>query len=175
MVLIDTFLTRLNDILVKIASAIFILFLGFIIGRFLGKLSHKILKELEIDEMIANAIRVKIPLADLVSFIVHFFIYSVAIVLSLNQFGIGIKFLYFIVVIILLSLLIFIITTIKDLIPNLYAATKIKNKFAQGQKLKVGNIEGTIIEITNTDVRIVTKHDDFMSIPNSYLIKKLKI
>ncbi len=175
MVLIDTFLTKLNDILIKIASAIFILFLGFIIGRFLGKLSHKILKELEIDKMISNTMRVRVPVADLASFIIQFFTYSAAIVMSLNQFGIGIKFLYFIIIIILLALFIFIVTTIKDLIPNLIVGSKIKHKFSQGQKLKIGNIEGTIVEITSTDVKIVTKHEDFMSIPNSYIKKKLKI
>lgn len=174
MVKLSTLLAKLNNILIKIASAIFILFLGFIIGRFLAKLSHKILRELEIDRMVAK-IRFRMPVADLVAFIIQFTTYSAAIVLSLNQFGLGIKFLYFISIIVLLALLLFIITTIKDLIPNLISSRKVKNRFSQGDKLKVGNIEGTIVEITKTDIRLVTRNHDFMSIPNSYLKRMLKI
>lgn len=175
MVSLDVFLTKLNSVLVKIGSALFILFLGFIIGRFLAKLSHKILKELEIDRMVTNAIRLKIPIADLISFIIQFFVYSSAIILSLNQFGIGIKFLYFIAIIILLLLILFLVTTTKDLVPNLLAGPAIKKKFSQGDNIEIGNIKGTVVEITNTDIKIVTKQKDFMSIPTSYIKKKLKI
>ena len=77
--------------------------------------------------------------------------------------------------ILLLALIIFIITSVKDLIPNLVAGPKIKKMYTQGDKLKVGNIEGTVVETTTTDIKIVTQHHDFMSIPNSYLKKKLRI
>lgn len=175
MVSFDTILSNINSILIKIASALFILFLGFIIGRFLSKLSHKILKELEIDKMVTNTMRLKIPTAELISFIIQFFVYSSAIILSLNQFGLGIKFLYFITIIVLLILIAFIITATKDLIPNIIAGKKIKGKFSQGDKLKIGNIEGTVVEVTNTDIKIVTREQDFMSIPTSYIRKKLKL
>ena len=175
MVRFDLFLATLNNIILKIGAALFILFLGFIIGRFTAKLSQKILKELEIDRIVANTIRFKIPLADLISFIIQFFVYSGAILLSLNQFGVGIKFLYFISMMVLLALILIIVTTIKDLIPNLLAAKEIKNKYTQGDMLKVGKIQGTIVEVTPTDIKIVTQQHDFMSIPNSYIKRHKKI
>src|SRR4030042_595339 len=71
-----------------ILSVIILLF-GFIIGRVVGKLVLRVLHEFEVDKTLKNFMVVTFSFEQAISSFASFFIYFLAVVLALNQLGIG--------------------------------------------------------------------------------------
>ncbi len=169
--------TTLNSITLNLIAAIVILIVGLIIGRFISNLTRKILNELEFDRILKEQARIKLPTTELISSIIKYVIYVIAIVLALNQVGLRSFILNIILTIIIVLLIIFMVLSLKDFIPNLVAGLFLhqKRNIQPGDFLQVNNIEGEVLSITLFETRIKSKNNEIVYIPNSLLTKNIVV
>ena len=173
----DILSSKISDLTLNLVAAIVILLVGLVIGRFLGNLTKKILHELELDRLLKEQTRFKIPLEQFFGSIVKFIAYFAAIIFALNQLGLQTAILNIILAIILIALVIFMIIAVKDFIPNLAAGLFLhqRRNIKAGEKIEVNDIEGEIISITLTETKLRTKNGEIVYIPNSVLTKNVVI
>jgi len=79
--------SKLSDFTLNLIAAIVILLVGLVIGRFLGNLTRKVLHELELDKLLREQTRFKIPLEQFLGSLVKFIVYFIAIIFALDQLG----------------------------------------------------------------------------------------
>ncbi len=72
-------------------------------------------------------------------------------------------------------MIIFIILTLKDLIPNITAGILLHHRkiINKNDNITVKDISGKIIDITLTETKLETKNKDIVIIPNLVLIKNI--
>jgi len=171
----NTLLQTFNKSIFSIIGAIAILLLGLVIGRFLSKLTQRILHELEINKIIKKTTGSPLPLEQIISSITKYVIYFIAIILALNQIGLSSKILLVILTIFLILIVAFIILALKDFIPNIIAGFTIQQKafFKKGDQIKIKRMEGKVIDITITETKIKTKDNEIIIIPNSLITKNI--
>jgi len=157
----------------KLIAAIVILLIGVFVGRFVGNLLKKLLNELNTDKILKEEAGVKVPIEDLFGNALKYLIYFAAIIMALNQLGLATTILYIILIVILIVIIILIILAFKDFIPNVTAGFFIhqKRNLKEGDKIKVGDVEGEILHINLVETKIKNKNGDVVFIPNSMLMK----
>jgi small-conductance mechanosensitive channel len=173
--MVDFYSELLSRGFVKVIAAIVILLIGLVIGRFLGKLVHRVLKELELNKILKNS-GIGIPMEELIGRLVKYIIYFIALIMALNQIGLTTAVLNIILIVILVLIIIFIVLAVKDFIPNLVAGVVIHQKrdLKEGDKIKVRGIEGTIEHINLIETKVKTK-TEVMWVPNSLLTKEIVV
>ena len=109
----------------------------------------------------------------LVSFI-RYLVYFVALVIALNQIGLAKIILYVILGGVLLFIVVFMILAIKDFIPNVVSGFLIQHRklLKKGDKIKVKDIEGKVVDITLTEIQIKSGNE-IIVVPNSVLSKEI--
>lgn len=162
-----------NVFLNRIVGGAVIFFIGLILGKVFGKLTSRILHEIDFNRITSKLIRLNSEklLSKLVSNIVYLF----TIILVLNKLEItGFiwrGFLLFLIVVIISNLLLH----IKDLLPNLYGWIKIKNKIKQDDIIKTELIEGKVNKIRLLTTMVTTNKGDTLFIPNFSLLSNIGI
>ena len=158
----------------KIIGAIIILLLGILIARFASKLIKKILSEIKLDKILKEEAKIKIPVEDFLSNIASYLIYFIAIIFALDQLGLAVKVLYFILLIVLIIIIILIILAFKDFMPNLTAGFFIyqKRNFNLDDEIEIKGIKGKIIDRNLVEIKIKTKNGDELIIPNSIFLRE---
>ncbi len=174
---LDLLSSKLSDITLNLIAAVVILLIGLVIGRFLGNLTRKVLHELELDRLLKEQTRFKVPLEQFLGSIVKFIIYFIAIIFALNQLGLRTAILNIILIIILVTLVIFIILSVKDFIPNLVSGLILhqKRNIRPGERIEVNNIEGEIINVTLVETKLRTKNGEIVYVPNSILMNNVVV
>ena len=169
--------SRLSDFTLNLIAAIVILLVGLVVGRFLGNLTRKILHELELDKLLREQTRFKIPLEQFLGSLVKFIVYFIAIIFALDQLGLQTAILNIILAIIIIVIVIFMILAIKDFIPNLMAGLFLhqKRNIKPGERIEVNNVEGEVVNITLTETKLRTRSGEIVYIPNSVLTKNVVI
>ncbi|MEK6907447.1 MAG: mechanosensitive ion channel domain-containing protein [Nanoarchaeota archaeon] len=169
--------SKLSDLTLNLVAAVVILLVGLVVGRFLGNLTRKVLHELELDRLLKEQTRFKIPLEQFLGSLVKFIIYFIAIIFALDQLGLQTAILNVILAIILIILVVFMILAVKDFIPNLVAGLFLhqKRNIKPGEKIEVNNIEGEVVNVTLVETKLRTKSGDIVYIPNSILTKNVVI
>ena len=154
-----------------IAAAITLVFI-VVIARFLSKLTKKVLSELEINKALKKQ-GVRLSLEEIIPSLVKYIIYFTGVILALNELGITTWLINLVFIIILAGAIIFIILAIKDFVPNVISGLLLQHKkyMKKGDYIKVGNIEGKVIELTITEARLETNNKEIVIIPNSFLVK----
>lgn len=173
MVALKDYNILINKTVINVVEFISILLIGLVIGRFLGKLTYKLLHELEINRLLTKRLNVAVKVEKIASKIVQYIVYIVSLVYALKTVGINIKFLYYMLIIVLIVLVLYIILQIKDYIENLFIGTFFINKefLKPGQRIKIKGIEGIIVKVTLTEIKIITEKNDVFFIPNVVLRK----
>ncbi len=161
----------------NLVASIVILVIGLLVGRFLSNLTKKVLQELELDRVLKEQARIKLPLTQLISSIVKYLIYVAAIIAALNQLGLKSFILNIVLGVIIIILVIFMILSLKDFIPNLVAGLFLfqKRNINPGEMIRVNNIEGEVLNITLFETKIRTRNHEIVYIPNSVLTKSIVI
>ena len=161
------------NIAIRLITAIVIIIIGFIIGRIVHKLIKKVLHELEVNRILREKANIKIKIEEIIASTIKYIIYFIAIIWALNQIGLTTTVLHTILAIILILLVVFIILAVKDFIPNIMAWFVInqKKRFQEGDKIKVKDIQRTIIKIDLLETKIRTKKHEIVFIPNTILTK----
>ncbi|MFH1209227.1 MAG: mechanosensitive ion channel domain-containing protein [archaeon] len=168
---------QLSDPVIKVIVALVIIIFGLVFGRFLGKLTKKLLKELEVDRILKEQTRINFSVEDLLGSIVQYIIYIIAIIIALNQLGLTQTILYIVLGAILVIIIIIIILALKDFIPNIIAGFFIHQKslISKGDRIKIKDVEGTILYVSLIETKIKTRTKDIVYIPNSLLIKNIVV
>lgn len=169
--------SKISDLTLNLIAAVVILLIGLVIGRFLGNLTRKVLHGLELDKMLKEQTRFKIPLEQFLGSLVKFIVYFVAIIFSLDQLGLQTAILNIILTLILVVLVVFIILAFKDFIPNFIAGLLLhqKRSIKAGEKIEVNHIEGEILNVSLVETKLRTRNGEIVYIPNSILTKSLVI
>ncbi len=164
----------LSGIFTKLVVAVIIILIGLIAGKLLGKLIHKTLHEVELNKILKKAAGIKISVEEIISTFITYFIYFIFIVMALNQLGLTTVVLHMISGAILIIIIISILLSIKDFIPNMFAGFFIHQKrfIKEGDIIQVDNTKGKVIHINLVETKIETKQGDIIYIPNSLLTKK---
>lgn len=167
----DAFLT--NPFVLNVVTAILILLIGFIIGKIIGKIILKVLKEIEFDKNMKKTTGYGVSYSLIVSRFVSYFIYFIAVIMALDSLGLTPFVLKAVAIVILLIVGISILLAIKDSIPNFIAGISVRRKklCEVGDRIKVGNIEGKVVEVNLLDTRLKTSNKDLIVVPNSYFMK----
>ena len=173
MVLLQNYNILLNDILTKLVIFTTIFILGLVIGRFLGKITCKILNELEMDKILTKNFNMVVDLEKIIGKLVQYAISLWAFLYGLSQINIDIRIFVYLLFLVVFFLVIFAILEVKDYLTNLFIGIfMINKKFLKiGQKIKIGDIEGEIIKITNIEIKIITDKNDTFFVPNAMLRK----
>lgn len=156
------------------AVSIIILLAGLIIGKLAGRFVHKILQEVELNKVLKKTTGIRFAVDEIIASFISYIIYIIAVIMALDQLGLAATLLQIILIVIILIIIASIILGLRDFFPNLLAGIFISQKrlISKGDKVRIGEIEGNIIEINMIETRIVTRKGDIIYMPNSLLTKK---
>jgi len=157
----------------KFIVAVVILLIGFVMGRVVGKLVQKFLHEIEINRILKKS-GANFDLEGVLSHLFTYFIYFITVIWALNTLGLTTTILNIISIAFMLLIIISIFLAVKDFVPNLISGFFIhsKNMIKPGDKIKVDNVNGTVMKISLVETEIKTASGDIMHIPNSILTRK---
>jgi small conductance mechanosensitive channel len=167
---IDTlFAGTLNRLLV----AVIILLIGFIIGKVANRILERGLTKIRLNEMVKQVTGLNFGLEEMIGHFVMYFIYFIAIIMSLRHLGIATDILNILSAVIIVLIGIFILLGVKDFIPNIISGIILNQKgtIKKGDEITVQNVKGKVIEITLLETRLETKKGDLIIIPNANLTK----
>ena len=164
----------LSGIFTKLVVAVIIVLIGLVAGKLLGKFIHKLLHEVELNKLIKKSAGIKVSAEEMISSFVTYFIYFIFIVMALNQLGLTTVILHMMSGAILIIIIISILLSIKDFMPNMFAGFFIHRKrfIKEGDIIQVDNTKGKVVHINLVETKIETKKGDIIYIPNSLLTKK---
>jgi len=163
------FATFLGDVIV----AAIILIIGFVIGRIAERFISKVLHGIEADKVLKKVAGVKFSLESLISHLVSYFIYFLAIVMALNKIGLTTTVLNILTSGAVILIILAVLLAIKDFIPNAFAGFFVyyKKLFEIGNNIKVKDVQGKVIAINLLETQLKTKRGDIIHVPNSSLLK----
>lgn len=162
-----------EHIFTKLVVAIIILLLGFILGRMAGKIILKVLKEIELNQIIEKTTGIKVSISEIISKAITYFIYFIFIIAALEKLNISTVVVNILAWGVMLIIIVSLFLAIKDFIPNMIAGIYITQKrfVEKGDVIKIDRIEGTILEVQLNTTKIETKKGDILFVPNSNLVK----
>ena len=162
-----------TDFLGNSLSAIIIIIIGFILGKISEKFIKKFLQNLELDKFLSNFAKIKFSIENTISKAVSYFIYFLSIVMALGKLGLTTTVLHIISAAVMLFIVVALILSLKDFIPNLIASFLIyKNKLVRvNDTIQINGVEGKVILISLVETQIKTNKNDIIHIPNSSLVK----
>lgn len=171
----NTVLSIVNPIVIKIVIAILIFLMGFVIGKILQKLVLKFFQISDLDKLFKKRTGIKLPLSLIVSTLLSYFVYIVAIVMALSKLEITTTIITTIVIILVIILVLFVIFGLNDVFANLSAGVfiQLRGNVKPGDyiRIKDKHIEGYIISMNTLNIRLETKKDEIVFIPNMVLFK----
>ena len=164
----------------RLIAAIVVLLITFLVARFLGNLSSKVLSELKTNKVLKESFGVRAPIEEIISHSVFYLVLFIGVIMALNQFGLSVVVLYIILIIVLIIIVSFVVLAFKDFIPNVFASFWIHQKrlIEKGDYVEIKDVSGKVVEINLTETKIETKEKEIVLFPNSLLlrekIKKIK-
>ncbi len=155
----------------KIAVTVLIILVGFIIGRIIGRLILRILNEFEIDKLVKKG---NSSIALSISQVIEYIIYAITICIALDSLGILAYVLIAVVSVILLVLVVSALLGFKDFVPNFLCGLWLRRKqiIKKDNYVNLGDIRGKVIKRGLLGVKVKTKSEDIISIPNLAVLKK---
>lgn len=157
----------------KLIGALIILIIGIIIARLSSNFIKKLFQEIELDKLMKKT-GFLLPFGKYFYLSVRYLIYFGTLVLALRELGISNQELEILFIVAFVLVIVFIILAFKDTIPSLLARFLFLGKYnlKKGDKIKIDNIEGEIINIGLLETEIKTSKEKIF-IPNSILAKKI--
>lgn len=158
----------LNEVMLKLGIAVVLVMLGILIARILGRLVQKILHEMNVDKRLKKT-GYGFKIEKNARKFVNYTICLIAIIYALDQLGLTKEVLWFLFAIIFITAIILAYISIKELIKDFRAGVKIHKNIQIGNNLKIGNVEGRIVNISRTNVQIKTNENELVFVPYSYM------
>lgn len=164
-----------NPLLLKIIIALLVFLIGFVIGKIVQKIILRLFVMSDFDRLFKKKTGFKFSLSVIASKVVSYFIYVVAIVMALNRLELATTIITTVVILIVIILVLFVIFGLNDIFANLTAGfmIRIRGIIKPGDyiRLKDKRIEGYIVSMNAQNIRIETKKDEIVFIPNMVLFK----
>ncbi|KYK26844.1 hypothetical protein AYK26_04640 [Euryarchaeota archaeon SM23-78] len=166
----DTF----TPVLSKIVIAILILLIGLILGKLIGNIVRRALNEVKLDKHLRTVAGFRFSLEKIIANFVSYFIYFIAVVMSLNSLGLTTAVLNMIAAAIIIIVVVSFLLAIKDFFPNFIAGIMIKSKkmFNEGDVVQIKEVKGRITSIGFLETRLLTAQKEEVIIPNSIFNKR---
>jgi small-conductance mechanosensitive channel len=161
----------------KIIIALVILLFGFIIGKIIENLLRVVLARINTDERLFQLFKVRRNYARAIRRTIVRIIYIATVVIALQQVSLVrpvlLLLLFLTVVVILIS---FALAGL-DVVPNIAARASLRTKkISIGDEVIVsdrsGVLQGTIVDMTLTDVHIRRRNGDLFFVPNSVFLRE---
>jgi small conductance mechanosensitive channel len=161
----------LGTIIFRLSLSLVIVLIGFILGRFAGKIARRMFSALEIGDSLERAGIHGDP-EIILEQIVRYVIYIATIILALNQLGITPVVLNIIFAGIIAVIIIAVFLSMKDFIPNLISGMYILaiKKIAVKDTITVNGVKGTVSEISLVETTLKNNGHKII-IPNSTITK----
>lgn len=155
-------------------AAVIVLLISFLVARFLGNLTSRILSELNTNKILKESFGVRAPIDQILGKGVYYLVLLIGVIIALNQLGLSTIILYIILIIISIIIVSFIILALKDFVPNVFASIWIHQKkiIEIGDNIEFKDVSGKVVEISMTETRIETKDKETVLLPNSLLLKE---
>ena len=175
--MVDT--NQILDIIVsgslnRVIAAIVVLLISFLVARFLGNLTARVLKELNTNKILKESFGVRAPVEQVINKGVYYIVLFIGIIIALNQLGLSTIIFYIILTVIAIILISFVILALKDFVPNVFASIWIhqKNIIEVGDYIELKDVSGKVIEINLTETVIESKDKETVLLPNSLLLRE---
>ena len=161
-----------NSFFSNLIVAVITLMMGFIIGRICGRLVKKVLEELELDNLLKEAVKKQLNVESCIGSSVSGVIYLGTIIVVLNQIGLLVIAAYGVIIAIGMIVILSLMLWLKDLVPNVQAGISLHRQkiFSMGDKIKVRTMVGEVTSFSLVETRIRTPDHDLLLIPNSLLV-----
>jgi small-conductance mechanosensitive channel len=158
----------------QILLALIIALLGLILGTIIGKLLQKILSEIELNRIIRSITGLNLKLEEIIGKGITFTIYFLFIMWALEKLGLGAIIIKILSGIVIIIIVISIVLSIKDFLPNLISGVYIHLKGVIKEKdyIKTKSVTGKIKDIGLVETIIETDIKETIVIPNSTLLKE---
>jgi small-conductance mechanosensitive channel len=168
-------LSIINPIIIKVITAILIFLIGFVIGKIVQRLIIKFFEISDLDKLFKKKIGLKFSVSKVTAAIISYFIYIISIVMALNKLEIATTIVTTIVIVLVIILILFVIFGLNDVFANLLAGfmVKFKKNIKAGDYIRISDkrIEGYIVSMNLLNIRLETKKDEMVFIPNMILFK----
>lgn len=166
-------LVFVNQIATRIIVGIIIFLVGLIIARILSKITQKVLKDFSLDGTVKKKTGIKTSFEQFISNSIFFVVMIIFLIISLNYVGITSLIINILSIAVILVVLVSLILSIKDNVPNILAHRVIRQKklITEGDTISMDTATGVIEEISLFQVKICNK-EDCIYIPNSLFLKK---
>lgn len=157
----------------RITVALLIFFIGFMLGRIAGRITKKILHHMNIDFFLRKTFGLRISFEDIITGMISYFIYIISFVMALNQLGLSTAILNMVIGGVIVILIISIILSIKDFVPNFVAGLVIREKgfISENDVIRVKDIEGKVTELGIIETIIQNSRGDRIFVPNLIFTK----
>ena len=164
-----------SNSIILLIGAILILLIGILLSRLISKLIKKMLHKSGLNNILKTSLKIDILLEEFIGTVIKYILYLVSIIFALQHLGLTTFLVNIILIAIFGFLIIFIILTLKDLIPNITAGILLHHRkiINKNDNITVKDISGKIIDITLTETKLETKNKDIVIIPNLVLIKNI--
>ena len=171
---IDYLRYNLEGIYLKLLVAFIILLTGAIIGKLLGKLTNRILHEIELDNILKKATGKELKFEKFISSFAMYLVYFITIIMVLNQLNVTTTVLQMILAAVIIIIIISVILAIKDFVPNAFAGLYIYRRglIKEGETINLNGIVGKVAHINLVETKLETKEGDLVYVPNSTITKK---
>jgi small conductance mechanosensitive channel len=170
-----SFIEQIGAIAQIVASnlvvAAIILLVGVIIARFVERLVHYALKQLEVNKVLLKA-GLPFALDETVSNIIKYVLYFATLVVTLNQIGLTTLVFNIMAAAVIIIVVVSIFLGFKDFFPNYWAGIWLyrKKAFDVGDRIVVNGIEGEVVGMGVLETTIKTSSGDMLYLPSSLLL-----
>lgn len=162
----DFVVVSVSPILNEIAAALLIVFIGLIIGKILGNVALRFFRDVKM------VFLKKYRLANTVSNVVSYSIYTLAIILALRYLNA----LWIVLVLVVLCFAVVlgfsVLFTIRDFLPNFFARSRVKKKYEVGKTYSIRKVSGVLENIGFLELRLRTKNGDIITIPHKEVFSR---
>lgn len=170
--------SMINPIILNIINAVIILLIGFVFGKIIQKLSFRIFEMIELDKITRKNLKIR-NLSKIISRILGFIIYLIAIIIALNKLQIATTIVNTIIILLIVVMVVFVIFGVNDIFANFFAGVsfRMKKNISVGDEIKIKDqkrtIQGKIEKINLLDIRIDSGKEELVIIPNTLLYKSI--
>jgi len=163
-------LETLQNWISKAAVALITIFIGFIIAKLASRVAKKLMAEAELNRIL-KAAGLK-PLSDTLGSILEYLIYTVTVLVVLQQFGLTKIVLGTITILAFVVIAFSLLLAVRDFIPNAVVGILMRKKMKKhlGKKVKIGAVEGRL-EHFGLLTSIVKDKDEY-HVPHLYSSKQ---
>jgi hypothetical protein len=166
-------LADLGISLSNILFALIITLFGFIVGKIAGKISLKLLSEIELNKILKKNALIQTDIEILVSIVVSYIIYTITLIAAISTLGITNILLHIgmIIIVILTVSTILVVTSL--FLPNFFAGIYLNYRKLLKDEIMLDNLRGKILRKTITSAYILTNNTDTIKVPYFFIFKNL--